>query len=519
MFHLQNEVARRGGFNINYVPVFMGETETRTSFLSRVVPYVDIVGSASYVKTPDRRAKSGLGFFASIQDGSYILLTTAKEPNRDFFFFLEPFTKLLWAFLVVAVLLNGIVHWMLDRSHFMQKKTRLLFFLSVLKSTYRSAGVLTASSDMKPKTAVSALLVLGYGLFVYLLIAAYTANMAAVLVWVPPPILEVNSISEANTKKMPICMMPGTPASAAVSSMYPSIQRIEPNVPFGTLVQMLHSGTCKGIVVQEAEAMYMQVSKAYNPNCDLTQVGDPFYHSQASWVYSIKHDFSKCNYILDSVISTIIAGMKDDGTFEKLEDASIAQYNTAMCYGRTNEEASAGLNKRDLAGIFLIYGCAFAFLTGWEFVILMKKSIWRKPVGPSDESLEPAMEARMTEAEKETDKPPTGKSAPEGSWMQGHLDFFYSTVPSTFSSGGWLIGDSKPAGMCRVEDLSALQKELEEQRAKTQALETCFTRFVSELSEAELVTLNTAGVVMIPPLEVIVHDTKGPLRALPKARK
>ena len=71
--------------------------------------------------------------------------------------------------------------------------------------------------------------------------------------------------------------------------------------------------------------------------------------------------------------------------------------------------------------------------------------------------------------------------------MQFPLDFFYTTATTTFSSNGWFVVDSKPAAGSPEDDLLALQRRIDEERA--QALQGCFMRFAGQLSEAEIAKL------------------------------
>ena len=81
-------------------------------------------------------------------------------------------------------------------------------------------------------------------------------------------------------------------------------------------------------------------------------------------------------------------------------------------------------------------------------------------------------------------------------WIQFLLDFFYTTATTTFSSNGWFAVDSKPAAGSPEDDLLALQRRIDEERA--QALQGCFMRFAGQLSEAEIAKLKAAGVVLSP---------------------
>ena len=134
-------IASRGGFTFNYVVVPDPVTDY-TSWLSTLVPHVDLVASEWYSDTTTRR-QLGLEFTQQIVDASLVLVTIQGISQQlDILSFLLPFDKPLWGCIVLVTLINGLINWLVDTPDPSKGEEGQI---TLFRSIYQSASTITGA--------------------------------------------------------------------------------------------------------------------------------------------------------------------------------------------------------------------------------------------------------------------------------------------------------------------------------------------------------------------------------------
>lgn len=197
MFNLQQQIAARGGFNIDYtvVPSFPTKPQEYRFYLKKILRYVDMLGNRGYADTVTQRA-DGIGFMRGIVDQSLVLITQSPVINNkvDFFSFLTPFSNTLWAWFAGVIFFNGFVHYFVDPFDIPNTTKKTPFY----RMFYLSFGTFTNVESLASSTASGNILYTGYGFFILIMVASYTANLASSLVTNQQNSVTVTSITHAN---------------------------------------------------------------------------------------------------------------------------------------------------------------------------------------------------------------------------------------------------------------------------------------------------------------------------------
>jgi hypothetical protein len=196
-YNLQQQIAARAGFTIDYTvaPNFPGKPMDYKLYLKKILRYVDMLANRGYADTVDRRA-FGIGFMRGIVDQSLVLVTQSTVINSkvDFFSFLTPFSNTLWAFFAGVIFFNGFVHYFVDPFNIPGTNKKTPFY----RMFYLSFGTFTNVESLASSTASGNILYTGYGFFILIMVASYTANLASSLVTNQQNAVTVTSITNAN---------------------------------------------------------------------------------------------------------------------------------------------------------------------------------------------------------------------------------------------------------------------------------------------------------------------------------
>ena len=320
-YTVMREVARRGGFKVQYVlfPNCMTTLGT-TTCLKVNLPHVDVYANNYFSDTPARRV-AGIGFINELVDAS-VVLVVLQAPGRTAYSvwqFLEPFELPVWLGLVGLILLNGVLHVWTEPNRATaatttdgRSKANNTFsrFWDVL---YHSFISFTQGGFLHPKSFAAMTLFAGYTFFLTIIVSAYTAALTTSLVTSAQTPSTLRSIYDANAQQANICGLVGTTAIQALQQ-YPYITAVpvQSNQP-ADLLAALTAGKCDGAVIAQIDLDSYSQLAASNPGCSLVLAGDPLVSIAGSWPYTIDfHNY--CTSLMETTISAIIVSMRQDGT-------------------------------------------------------------------------------------------------------------------------------------------------------------------------------------------------------------
>lgn len=316
-YTVMQEIARRGGFTVQYVlfPNCMTTLGT-TTCLKVNLPHVDVYANNWYSDTPARRT-AGIGFMNELVDAS-VVLVVLQAPGRaayDIWQFLVPFEWPVWVGLLGLITINAMLHcWVepLRGPVAAAEGDKINVVVRLWDVTYYSFLSFTQGGFLRPKSLSAMVLFAGYTFFLLIILAAYTAALTSSLFSSAQTATTLKGIVDANSQQSVICGLVGTTAIQALQ-LYPQITTVavQSNLP-ADLLSALAAGECDGAVIGRSDLdIYSQIA-ASNPGCNLLVAGDPLVSIAGAWPYAV--DFSKyCTSLVEATMSAIIVGMKQDG--------------------------------------------------------------------------------------------------------------------------------------------------------------------------------------------------------------
>ena len=116
LYQIQQEIARRGEFTLNYVLVDqLGKFQSTDDFLKAIAPQCDIYGAGVVTDTAHRR-NEGIDFTVGVLDNSVLMATTVSiGRSSDLWAFTLPFLPQLWGFLYGFAAIHAVLFWFTER--------------------------------------------------------------------------------------------------------------------------------------------------------------------------------------------------------------------------------------------------------------------------------------------------------------------------------------------------------------------------------------------------------------------
>ena len=203
LYLLQKEIARRGGFKLGYVLVDnYGNFQNSEDFLHTILPKCDIYGGMAISDTSRRRDLT-VDFTTRVLDNSIILITTSKYDNSfSLWYPFDPFEPILWLVIVLLAIFHAFYFYFTEQFYSIEKDEEVegqatYLPLTLVDSVYDSLGL---GGDPEPQTIASSLVKLGYGFFIFVMIASYGANLANIYIQNQKQVLPMTSIADANDR-------------------------------------------------------------------------------------------------------------------------------------------------------------------------------------------------------------------------------------------------------------------------------------------------------------------------------
>ena len=115
------------------------------------------------------------------------------------------------------------------------------------------------------------MLLISLRIFCIVVLAAYRANLTAILVN-KDYVLRINVIEDVIRQNQRMCVLRGSPDIVRIQSQYPNGKYVEKDSPL-EMYQGINNGEC-GILLDENDKFKSYKNKVeYNPNCNLDRVG------------------------------------------------------------------------------------------------------------------------------------------------------------------------------------------------------------------------------------------------------
>ena len=287
-----------------------------TEFLQWSTDKYDVV-IGEWTESTDRM-NLGISFINPHFDGSLIMVRDVAPPESkvDIFNWLSPFSNQVWLVIVAIVIFSSFVNLFLEQIG-KQRHEDLSFRKWLMDNLYLSFLNITANYSYEPQTLGGRVFGVSFAFWAMLITAAYTANLASLLVTKTVPTLRVNDIQEAIDLNLKICVH-----ATSYSETY-----MKENYPFSTPLLVLRANEedmYDSLLNKECDILlaYKQSFETYklrddtNPDCTLAWEGRVV--KTLNDGYSSKLDPAvKCTDLVNEVFNYYITEIIDNGFLDQ----------------------------------------------------------------------------------------------------------------------------------------------------------------------------------------------------------
>jgi len=267
-----------------------------------------------------------------------LIIITKKRVSTDakWWDFLNPFSQTLWIAVIVALLVFSHFFWLSDAlDRYRLEEMIPTYPLRILEWTLSTLYILLGETPKFPSAFSARIVIAGVKIFSTIVLASYTASLAAALtsVRLSQPI---NSFQDLAGKR--VAVNRGGSTEAYVTNSGVPLQKISiTNVSVG--LQMVLNGTVDALVHEQAEIQYEYNTMA----CNLEFAGSLFSERGYGLV------FTKGSSLLNFA-SEYVLRLKESGQMRVLIDSWYETSHVGSCSDTSNDEVSSSLD------IYMFYG-------------------------------------------------------------------------------------------------------------------------------------------------------------------
>jgi len=269
------------------------------------------------------RMNRGISFVSNGHFDGSLVLTRAEEESVtkvNYMSFLLPFDWNVWYVIIAVLLFSSVVYGMLERIENQHKddndikKSLRKWFMDDL---YLSLINFTGNYSYEPTTLGQRIFAVFFAFWALLVTAAYTANLASLLVQThvvsEQPVVDIR---DAIDKRLTICVQKSSYAEEYLSDNFPGgipyfVPVLKPN-----LYEAINRGDCELMVAYKQEFETNKRRQDTNPNCNLER--------QGRQIRSLKDTFStkldpgvRCTDLVNEVFSYYFKELEDNGLLEQ----------------------------------------------------------------------------------------------------------------------------------------------------------------------------------------------------------
>ena len=222
-----------------------------------------------------------------------------------------------------------------------------------------------------PQTLSTKLTRVGYGFFVLIMLASYTANLATTLVTAPVVTYQVANIDEAASKGLSVCAFSAA-AITTLKTFYPSIKVVTiTTTDAAVCLQALIAGQCGAAVLFQSDWDAVVNKKAGNTGCVLAKVGRSVMPFNGGWAYN-QDLASNCTSGMEATISSQLISYQSSGSFSNQYSIDLSVYWDQSCATDTVKATAVPITIYEIAGPYVIFAGTLLF----AFIISILSGIW-----------------------------------------------------------------------------------------------------------------------------------------------
>ena len=298
--------------------------------------YDVLVGT--YTPSTDRM-KQGISFVDGHYDGSLIMIRDVPpaENGIGWFNWLLPFEPGVWVALMVTVILSSFVYQFIERIGGTRYKDHGdgSFRSWTMTNLYRSFLNFTVNYSYEPTTLGGRVFGVAFAFWAMLISAAYTANLASLLVVRSKGEPAVADIVDAMQQGLKICVHATSYSETYLKKTYPGIEPLLVPTAKDELYSALRGGECELMVAYKQSFDTSTKRQEENPTCTLQWQGRKIQSLMDGFATKLDPVY-KCTDLVNEVFNYYIREMTDNGYMEYLWEEHNNYYADEGHCGGTN---------------------------------------------------------------------------------------------------------------------------------------------------------------------------------------
>jgi ionotropic glutamate receptor len=280
-------------------------------------------------------------FSSSIYVNAYVIVMRKNTKiTFNMLSFLKPFSLNLWLLIFVSIIVSGIVFCLLERERNEALQGKPIGYVFEMSLWYSFCNMVAHEAGFEARTGAGHLLSVGIYILSLVLVASYTANLAADLTLAKPDYL-ISGFDDIKNGKLPFNRI-GILAGSSIESYYLTEisngrQNFYPIKNEAEVYDLLLNGTIDATFIDIATAEYA----TNNIYCNLTIVGNSFWEGTLAivmpkqWVYEKELDVN-------------VLALGESGDLDKLKLKWISTSNCPVL-----PETSTPIEIESMGGLFL----------------------------------------------------------------------------------------------------------------------------------------------------------------------
>lgn len=250
------------------------------SFLPSLTLFVYIL---SFTKLTKRRSSDrinlGINFMDSFYDSSYIIVRSVVDENNKkevvWTNWLAPFTHSVWFILLATIIYSSFVNQFLEylrikangKSEDVSRKWSSTAKMTV-DNMYLSFLNFTQQFSYEPSSLAGKIFSISFVFWSMLIGAAYTANLASLLVERSVGGLAINTIQDCIDNQMRVCVHASSKMDEYFTQEYPTLVMVRGHTR-NELYDLLNANECDVLIGAKQHYETVVMKEEYNPDCKL----------------------------------------------------------------------------------------------------------------------------------------------------------------------------------------------------------------------------------------------------------
>lgn len=274
------------------------------------------------------RLEMGVAYCDPWFDGSLIMVDKLEPPEDNnkpnYGNWTLPFEPDVWYVTLATIFFSCFVYQILEMLG--GEREERSYYEWFCDNLYLSFINFTQNYSYEPTTLAGRIFGISFSFWTMLIGAAYTANLASLLVERPIPINTVESINDGITRGMSMCTHQNSFSDIFIKSNYGQAKRIpQPNPE--DMYNALNDDQCDILIGTTQAWLGFQTQEEYNPDCYLEWVGRTVHQVDAAFTTTVDPGVL-CTGLVNEAFNYYLSVLKAEGFFTDKWDEYYALYAT-----------------------------------------------------------------------------------------------------------------------------------------------------------------------------------------------